>query len=80
MGDGVLAYFGFPRAHEDDAEWAVRAGLDLSDAVAKVQVRDGEVLKTRIGVATGIVVVGDLRNPPASARKCYREGDASDRQ
>jgi class 3 adenylate cyclase len=60
MGDGVLAYFGFPRAHEDDAERAVRAGLDLADAIAKVQTRDGEVLKTRIGVATGIVVVGDL--------------------
>ena len=60
MGDGVLAYFGFPRAHEDDAERAVRAGLDLAEAIAKVQTRDGEVLKTRIGVATGIVVVGDL--------------------
>jgi class 3 adenylate cyclase len=60
MGDGVLAYFGFPRAHEDDAERAVRAGLDLADAIAKVQTRDGEVLKTRIGIATGIVVVGDL--------------------
>ncbi len=60
MGDGVLAYFGFPRAHEDDAERAVRAGLDLADAVARLQTRDGEVLKTRIGVATGIVVVGDL--------------------
>ena len=60
MGDGVLAYFGFPHAHEDDAERAVRAGLDLADAIAKVQTRDGEVLKTRIGVATGIVVVGDL--------------------
>ena len=51
MGDGVLAYFGFPRAHEDDAERAVRAGLDLAEAIAKVQTRDGEVLKTRIGVA-----------------------------
>ena len=60
MGDGVLAYFGFPHAHEDDAERAVRAGLDLGDAIAKVQTRDGEVLKTRIGIATGIVVVGDL--------------------
>jgi class 3 adenylate cyclase/tetratricopeptide (TPR) repeat protein len=60
MGDGVLAYFGFPHAHEDDAEWAVRAGLDLGDAIATVQTRDGEVLKTRIGIATGIVVVGDL--------------------
>jgi len=60
MGDGVLVYFGFPRAHEDDAERAVRAGLDLADAVARLQTRAGEALKTRIGVATGIVVVGDL--------------------
>ncbi|HZV06605.1 MAG TPA: adenylate/guanylate cyclase domain-containing protein [Gemmataceae bacterium] len=60
MGDGVLAYFGFPRAHEDDAERAVRAGLDLADAVASLQTRDGEALRTRIGIATGIVVVGDL--------------------
>src|SRR6185437_10284742 len=60
MGDGVLAYFGFPRAHEDDAERAVRAGLDLTDAVASLQTPNGEILQTRIGVATGIVVVGDL--------------------
>ncbi|MGY3233152.1 class 3 adenylate cyclase/tetratricopeptide (TPR) repeat protein [Bradyrhizobium sp. USDA 4448] len=60
MGDGVLAYFGFPRAHEDDAERAVRAGIDLADAVARLQTCGGEALKTRIGVATGIVVVGDL--------------------
>ncbi len=60
MGDGVLAYFGFPRAHEDDAERAVRAGLDLTDAVAGLQARGREALRTRIGVATGIVVVGDL--------------------
>jgi class 3 adenylate cyclase/tetratricopeptide (TPR) repeat protein len=60
MGDGMLAYFGFPRAHEDDAERAVRAGLDLADAVAKLDTRAGEPLKARIGVATGIVVVGDL--------------------
>lgn len=60
MGDGVLAYFGFPRAHEDDAERAVRAGLDLTDAVAALGTRDRDALKTRIGIATGIVVVGDL--------------------
>jgi class 3 adenylate cyclase/tetratricopeptide (TPR) repeat protein len=60
MGDGVLAYFGFPRAHEDDAERAVRAGLGLTDAVANLQTPNGEILQTRIGVATGIVVVGDL--------------------
>src|SRR6185312_6836973 len=60
MGDGVLAYFGFPRAHEDDAERAVRAGLDLTDAVASLPTPNAEILRTRIGVATGIVVVGDL--------------------
>lgn len=60
MGDGLLAYFGFPSAHEDDAERAVRAALDLAEVVATLHTRDGETLKTRIGVATGIVVVGDL--------------------
>jgi class 3 adenylate cyclase/tetratricopeptide (TPR) repeat protein len=60
MGDGVLAYFGFPRAHEEDAERAVRAGLDISAAVVKLDSRAKETLKVRIGVATGIVIVGDL--------------------
>jgi class 3 adenylate cyclase len=60
MGDGVLAYFGFPRAHEEDAERAVRAGLDISDVVAKLETPAKETLKVRIGIATGIVVVGDL--------------------
>ena len=60
MGDGVLAYFGFPRAHEEDAERAVRAGLDIAAAVAKLETRANESLKVRIGIATGIVVVGDL--------------------
>jgi class 3 adenylate cyclase len=60
MGDGVLAYFGFPRAHEEDAERAVRAGLDIAAAVAKLDTPAKEGLKVRIGVATGVVVVGDL--------------------
>src|SRR6516165_762185 len=60
MGDGVLAYFGFPRAHEDDAERAVRAGLDVSTTVATLETRAREALRVRIGIATGIVVVGDL--------------------
>lgn len=60
MGDGVLAYFGFPRAHEEDAERAVRAGLDLAALVAKLETCASESLMVRIGVATGIVVVGDL--------------------
>jgi class 3 adenylate cyclase len=58
MGDGVLVYFGYPRAHEDDAERAVRAGLSLVEAVGKLRVQ--EPLQVRIGVATGLVVVGDL--------------------
>ena len=60
MGDGVLAYFGFPRAHEEDAERAVRAGLDIAAVVAKLETRANEKLEVRIGIATGIVVVGDL--------------------
>src|SRR6202011_3727418 len=59
MGDGVLVYFGYPRAHEDDAERAVRAGLGLIDAVRRLNVRSVE-LQARIGIATGLVVVGDL--------------------
>jgi class 3 adenylate cyclase len=58
MGDGVLAYFGYPQAHEDDAERSVRAGLALIGAVG--QLRDPEPLQVRIGIATGSVVVGDL--------------------
>jgi class 3 adenylate cyclase len=60
MGDGVLAYFGYPRAHEDDAERSVRAGLGLVDAVAKLPTPSGQPLAARIGIATGLVVVGDL--------------------
>jgi class 3 adenylate cyclase/predicted ATPase len=58
MGDGVLAYFGYPRAHEDDAERAVRAALEL---VAEVDnLKTNAALQTRVGLATGLVVVGDL--------------------
>jgi class 3 adenylate cyclase len=60
MGDGVLAYFGFPRAHEDDAERAVRAGLDVAAVVPKLDTPAKGSLRVRIGIATGIVVVGDL--------------------
>jgi class 3 adenylate cyclase len=60
MGDGILAYFGFPRAHEDDAEQAVRAGLEIAARVPWLESRAGETLAARIGVATGRVVVGDL--------------------
>jgi class 3 adenylate cyclase/tetratricopeptide (TPR) repeat protein len=58
MGDGVLVYFGYPQAHEDDAERAVRAGLALIEAVGKVS--SLEPIQVRIGVGTGVVVVGDL--------------------
>jgi class 3 adenylate cyclase len=58
MGDGVLVYFGYPQAHEDDAERAVRAGLDIVAVVERH--RAPEPLKVRIGIATGLVVVGDL--------------------
>jgi class 3 adenylate cyclase/predicted ATPase len=59
MGDGVLAYFGYPRAHEDDAEHAVRAGLGVIDAVRRLDVESVN-LQARVGIATGLVVVGDL--------------------
>jgi class 3 adenylate cyclase len=58
MGDGVLVYFGYPHAHEDDAERAVRAGLKLVAAVADLKTH--APLKPRVGIATGLVVVGDL--------------------
>ncbi len=58
MGDGVLIYFGYPAAHEDDAELAVRSGLALIDAVATLPAP--ESLQVRVGVATGMVVVGDI--------------------
>ena len=58
LGDGVLVYFGYPEAHEDDAERAVRAGLELIPAVSAL--KTPVVLQTRVGIATGLVVVGDL--------------------
>ena len=60
MGDGVLVYFGFPRAHEDDAERAVRAGLDIVAAVERLDTPGIGRLQVRIGIATGLVAVGDL--------------------
>jgi class 3 adenylate cyclase/tetratricopeptide (TPR) repeat protein len=59
-GDGILAYFGYPRAHEDDAERTVRAGLDIIAAVAQLETHAAEPLAVRIGIATGLVVVGDF--------------------
>jgi class 3 adenylate cyclase len=60
LGDGVLAYFGWPQAHEGDAERAVRVGLQLVQDVARLEPRPGVRLQARVGIATGLVVVGDL--------------------
>jgi len=64
MGDGVLVYFGYPEAHEDDAERAVRAGLELVAAVGAL--KSQATLESRVGIATGLVVVGDLIGSGAS--------------
>ena len=64
MGDGVLIYFGYPQAHEDDAERAVRAGLELVATVGGLKTH--APLQTRVGIATGLVVVGDLIGSGAS--------------
>ena len=58
MGDGVLIYFGYPQAHEDDAERTVRAGLELITAVGGLKTH--AALQARVGIATGLVIVGDL--------------------
>ena len=58
MGDGVLIYFGYPQAQEDDAERAVRAGLALIERIGRIEA--AVPLASRIGIATGLVVVGDL--------------------
>ena len=68
MGDGVLAYFGYPHAHEDDAEQAVRAGLALVDAVANLQTDVDAALQVRVGIATGTVVVSELLIDEGAAR------------
>ncbi len=63
IGDGILAYFGYPRAHEDDAQRAVRAGLGMLDAIAALNTtvpQSGIELAIRIGINTGLVVVGDI--------------------
>ncbi len=60
LGDGILVYFGYPQAHEDDAERAVRVGLGVVDAVARLATRSPSRLRVRVGIATGAVVVGDL--------------------
>jgi len=69
MGDGVLAYFGYPRAHEHDAERAVRAGLMLIHEVPKLVTAAGSPLQVRVGIATGLVVVGDLLGEGAAQER-----------
>jgi class 3 adenylate cyclase len=60
FGDGVLAYFGYPSAHEDDAERAVRASLAIIGSITALKPAENIQLQARIGIATGIVIVGDL--------------------
>jgi class 3 adenylate cyclase len=72
MGDGVLIYFGYPQAHEDDAERAVRAGLELVAAVGDLKAH--APLQNRVGVATGLVVVGDLIGSGASQEQAIVGG------
>ena len=75
VGDGILAYFGYPRAHEDDAERAVRAGLDIIAAIRSLETRAEERVEVRIAIATGLVVVGDLISEGASEEQAM-VGDA----
>jgi class 3 adenylate cyclase/predicted ATPase len=72
MGAGVLVYFGYPRAHEDDAERAVRAGLGLIDAVGRLDVERIK-LQTRVGIATGLVVVGQIGDGSAQEQSVVGE-------
>ena len=67
MGDGVLIYFGYPQAHEDDAERAVRAGLAAIEAVGRLPA--GKDLSVRLGIATGLAVVGDLMGEGAAQER-----------
>jgi class 3 adenylate cyclase/predicted ATPase len=75
MGDGVLAYFGFPTAHEDDAERAVRAALEMVESISALTFPIAKRLEVRIGIASGLVVVGDLIGEGA-AREFAIVGDA----
>lgn len=74
MGDGLLAYFGYPQASEDSAEHAVRCGLAMIDAVARLERPDGRALRGRLGIATGVVVVGEIVGT-GSARERSISGD-----
>ncbi len=74
MGDGVLAYFGWPKAHEDEAERAVRTGIKITAAVTAIKLPGNQPLSARVGIATGLVVVGDLVGK-ADAREHSVVGD-----
>ncbi len=75
MGDGVLAYFGFPTAHEDDAERAVNAALEMVESVSALAITNEQNPEVRIGIASGLVVVGDLIGE-GTAREFALVGDA----
>jgi class 3 adenylate cyclase len=70
-GDGVLAFFGWPRAHEDDAERAIRAGLAIAEAVGRLAAPGGAPLAARVGIATGPVVVGELQGRRAGRGRTW---------
>ena len=69
MGDGLLVYFGYPQAHEDDAERAIRSGLDVVDAIGNLKAGRTIGLQVRIGIATGQVVAGDIVGEGASEER-----------
>jgi class 3 adenylate cyclase len=80
MGDGVLAYFGYPQAHEADAEQAIRAGLSIVEGVSRLDTIAGPpgTLRTRVGIASGVVVIGDLTRS-GSSFKATAVGDTPSR-
>lgn len=69
IGDGLLIYFGYPKAHEDDAERAIRSALGLVSAVGRLEGRTGQQLQLRVGIATGLVVVGDIVGEEAAQER-----------
>ena len=78
MGDGVLAYFGYPRAHEGEAERAVCAGLQAVQAIGSLMPYAGLPLQARVGIATGLVVVGDLVGEGAAQEQAVVGVDEQD--
>jgi class 3 adenylate cyclase/predicted ATPase len=67
LGDGIVAYFGFPLAHEDEAERAIRAGLEIVQSLLQLELPDAGRLQVRVGISTGLVVVSDIRSADKSA-------------